>query len=184
MHKAFITHEREDFREATELLQRINNHIYYIDELSRPSFVKLFEYFDSERKPFVTSYRVNIQAITRYWNNSVSQLERNDGNIRQSAFLSKFDKLFTNWSQKDNYKERYVAVEEYLKPLANLCQAYGHDQTALSILHCCDDCLIVHEDIKSIKLFVVNKIEERGVRLKKAKKDIQDFLNRHNHPVV
>lgn len=174
-HDLFKIFVSSDSPAKTELFQKVSSHLHHLKKDDKQSFVSLFKYFDSKRESYVEYYNQNILTIQQHIDNWMAIAGSNGKS--QDGFLVQLSSLYVSWSNEDNYQERRIAVEKFLKPLQKLCRNHGNDQRAVLFLRHCNACLYAYKNLDALKQFMVERIEGRKKALEDIRKDISSFLN-------
>lgn len=91
------------------------------------------EFFNDFRK-YEDSWQKNGEAVFRYFDNFLHYNKSNNIPPSQDAFLKKMDIIITKWSKLDKAKNFYVAYDNLIKPLKELCKEFPIDPRSNMIL--------------------------------------------------
>ena len=153
LYKIFVTNRTGSPTAKAALFQQLITQIDYI-KVTEKDFKKLFKYFISKLELYSKSWEDNINKISQLKDTMTTNARQNRVGEGEDIFLEELDRLFYEWAQTKEYRQRYVAAYEFLMPLQYLCRKHNNDQRAIDILHYCNNSLFAFDNINHLKDFV------------------------------
>jgi len=133
LHTIFLSKKKLKLGERTKHFTKIINTIEFIKSQKISMKQNFVEFFSDFRK-YEDSWQKNGEAVFRYFDNFLHYNKSNNILPSQDAFMKKMDSIISSWSKLEKSKNFYVAYDNLIKPLRNLCIEFPIDPCSNMIL--------------------------------------------------
>lgn len=166
LHTIFLSKKKIKLSERTKHFSNILSVLEFVKSQKASLKQNFMEFFTDFRK-YEDSWQKNGEAIFRYFDNFV--FINKSENIRPSIdpFLKNMDQIINKWSKLDKSKNFYVAFENLIKPLRELCKEYPIDPRANVILPFLVEADYAFNNIDNVKLIYHNLFSAEADKLEK-----------------
>ncbi len=171
-YKIFVTRKSGMMQKKAELFYDLFRHIYMIEFIVGRYQIE-FEFVTSEYRKKHQEWNSSINEIQRFFDDMLSNAKRNNITRQQDPFLSGFDDILAGWISVDDFRQMYVAVDNYVLKFKELCKTFSSDPRAIILLRPTLDCLRIYDDTEKLKNLYASHFEDCADKIIEAKNKIE-----------
>jgi len=175
----FIKTKKGDVGLKTELYRKLFGNIEHIDNIKN-SYKETYRVFMEKFYKFQDDYNEALKVTSEAYDNMLTYNQANKINPAADPFLLRLDRIRAKWTALEkagiDFRDRYVAKENYLEPVRILCRESVGDQRAVYVLKHIMESIYAFENMEELKKFHSDHFKLDSETLKKSVTEIKSCL--------